>query len=251
MLLDKITSTSNEKIKKLVHLSKGNDISEDNLSLIESSKIIEIAHSLGLIHYLYLTKDNDLKDEIIKKYGVYEIGDNVSKKLSNLKTPPGSFALINKPTVQELTWNKSKYLFLDGIQNPGNYGMLLRNAVSFNYDGVLIFGNSCSHYSSKVYRSSMGANLIIPSYKVSLNDIKIAQHHGFTVVTTAISKPSDCEETPSKLILALGNESKGLSDPIINLGDMNYKIKINDFNSLNVVAAASIIMYNFFDLKND
>lgn len=251
MLLDKITSTSNEKIKKLVHLSKGKDISENSLSIIESSKIIQIAHSLGLIHYLYLAKDNDLKDEIIEKYGVYEISDNVSKKLSNLKTPPGSFALINKPTVEELTWNKPKYLLLDGVQNPGNYGMLLRNAVSFNFNGVLTFGNSCTHYSPKVYRSSMGANLIIPSYTVSLNDIKIAQHHGFKLITTAISKPSDCETTPSKLILALGNESKGLSDPVINLGNMNYKIKISDFNSLNVVAAAAIIMYNFFDLKND
>ncbi len=133
---------------------------------------------------------------------------------------------------------------MDQINDPGNLGTILRTAVAFNYDAVILSKSSVDLYNEKVVAASKGALFLIDAFYDDIS--KYAKGH--VVIASALDNAislSECKK-PHDFILVLGNESHGVSVELLDTADQIVKIDMNDsIDSLNVAVAAGILM-NYF-----
>ena len=139
--------------------------------------------------------------------------------------------------------NFNKILYLDHINDPGNMGTMIRTALAFNFDAVIISEDSVSIYNDKTLAACKGANYLIP---VFVDDIYKYKKDHIMIASTLSEKSinvNDLKLDNDKFILVLGNEARGISEGIKNNADIFVKIPISNIDSLNVSVAASILMY--------
>jgi len=144
-------------------------------------------------------------------------------------------------------------LLLDNISDPGNAGTLLRSALAFGFDAVLLTNNSVDPFNPKVVRSSVGAIFGFPIITATADEIlRFKRYDGFKLVVADIkgldlnSKKLNVKNY-SRIVLALGSEAKGVSEYILSKADIRIKINHEDkVDSLNVAVAGSIIMKEFY-----
>jgi TrmH family RNA methyltransferase len=140
-----------------------------------------------------------------------------------------------------------KILLLDGIQDPKNYGSLIRSALGFDF-GIISSADSCNIYHDEVIYSSKGyvfsANI---KDKCDLaEELKILKNLGYRIIGTILQKNDLAAYRPNvtdKIALVLGNEGHGLSSELRRHLDFNYLIPHSQIDSLNVAVAGSLLMY--------
>ena len=141
---------------------------------------------------------------------------------------------------------KEKLIFLDGVQDPGNVGTILRTALAFSYSGVILSNDCASIYSQKVISASKGSIFHLPIYEdVSLEELK---EMGYEIIVTALNNSIDYNEIKpnGKFVLVFGNEGQGVSENSLNLASKIVKIDISSkVESLNVAIAAGILMERY------
>ncbi|MDP8300001.1 MAG: RNA methyltransferase [Candidatus Tantalella remota] len=171
------------------------------------------------------------------------------EKLSSLRNSQGILAVVEKPATEEKIAG-DRLVLCDGVQDPGNLGALIRSAVAFGVDAILLTGETADMFNPKVVRASSGTMLEIPVFKVFSGDIDGLKGHGYKVLGGSID-PEGGSEDISKvkdvggpLIVCFGSEGKGLSKEILEKVDVFYNIPIDQkIESLNVTAAAAITLY--------
>ena len=124
------------------------------------------------------------------------------------------------------------FLYLDEINDPGNMGTLIRTALAFDYDQVVLSENCVSIYNEKVIAASKGAIFAIPVLKGNLKDYKETHQ----IIVSELSKNAE------KFVLVLGNEAHGVSAKTSKLADVQVIIPIKNIDSLNVSVAGGILM---------
>ena len=149
---------------------------------------------------------------------------------------------------------KPALIFLDGVQDPGNMGTIIRTCDAFNLDGIIIGPGSVDPYNPKVVRATMGSIFRVPLYisNDSLETIADLSQGGLNIFSTSLegSIPSYDIDYKEGFVLVIGNESNGVQDPIIKKSDKLIKIPMPGFaESLNAGVAASIIMYEAMKSK--
>ncbi|WGI36261.1 TrmH family RNA methyltransferase [Mesomycoplasma lagogenitalium] len=244
-----ISSLQNPKIKEYSKLLLKKYRDKFNLFIIENWKNIQEALKKNLVVEI-LTSDINFK--IDKSINVIYVEQHIIDKLSNTKNPQNIIAICKKMTYNfELG---KKVVVLDNIQDPGNLGTIIRNAVAFGFNSVIIKGVDL--YNEKVLRAAQGAifhiNIIQENeLKQFLEKIK-NQYYIFGTLVDHQSK--DIGEIKNlkdqKMIIIFGNEGNGISKELNYLIDQNIFIKIN-FESLNVASASAIILNYFKEIKND
>ena len=172
------------------------------------------------------------------------VTEKVMKYITELDTIPNMVGICNKIKEKELG---NKILVLDGIQDPGNLGTIIRSAVAFHTDTIVLGNNTVDLYNTKVLRASEGMifNINIIEKKLTefipkLKDMK------FQIVGTKVTNGKDIKELEKnkKICIIMGNEGNGISNEILNLCDDYIYIKMNNnCESLNVGVATSIILY--------
>ena len=146
-------------------------------------------------------------------------------------------------------------LALDGIQDPGNLGTIIRTADSANLKQIIVSKNTVDAYSPKVIRSTMGAiyrvHIIeVENLEVTLKDL---QKGGFKVVVTSLdTKNSIYDISYNKSIVVIGNEANGVSKEVQALADERVKIPmLGKTESLNAAVATGIMIYEYVRRKNE
>ena len=137
---------------------------------------------------------------------------------------------------------------LDRIQDPGNLGTIIRTADAFGVDGILISEGSVDGYNPKVVRATMGSifRVNILHIKKSLNILEELKNRGIKIYSTSLQGKNYIQEINFKIpsLLIIGNESKGVSDELLNMAHSLIKIPmVGKAESLNAAVASSIIMY--------
>ena len=152
-------------------------------------------------------------------------------------------AVCNKLESKELG---SRIIALDNIQDPGNLGTIIRSAVAFNFDTIVISNDSVDVYNSKVIRATQGmlfnVNIVVTDITSFLNDIKT----DYKIIGTDVvgGKSVSDFKNLKKFAIIVGNEGQGMSNDAKKLcSDFVYIPMSKDCESLNVGVAASIIMY--------
>lgn len=172
------------------------------------------------------------------------VESHVFKKLTTTKTSQGIVAVARPKKI--LNGRRIKFaLALQGIQDPGNLGSILRTAAAFDVDAVYLSPGTADAYSPKCLRGGMGAQFRVTIHEnVDLSSI-VDEFEG-TVVGASIAGGEDLNSldlTDSTLML-VGSEGAGLTDDILSKVDHCVSITLaKDVESLNVASATAILCY--------
>lgn len=235
-----VTSLENKEIKRITKLNSKKYRELEKEFIVEGEHLVEEAYKNGLLKKILLLENEDIKIDIEKLYVSYD----VMKKISNLDTPPRVIGICNLLKEKEIG---SKVLVLDGVQDPGNLGTIIRSSVAFNIDTIILSDDTVDIYNPKVIRSTQGMlfhiNIIRKDIKEEIIKLK---DKNYSIYTTNVTKGIDIKEVEksNQFVLIVGNEGNGVRKDISSLA--NYTICINtnkNVESLNVAVATSILLY--------
>ena len=210
--------------------------------LVEGNKIIsELPNSNFKIKEIFSTNPQNLD---FKDTRIHQITENELKKISFLQNPKDSVAVceLNKESKVE---DQNIQLVLDGIQDPGNLGTIIRLADWFGIEQIICSEDTVDFYNPKVVQASMGSFTRVNIVYCNLVDY-LSETENINIGTDMDGENIYTFEKPEKLNLILGNEGKGMRDETEKL--LHRKISIPRFGksqsteSLNVSMAAGIIL---------
>ena len=237
-----ILSKNNQKVKDACALKLKKVRQEKGLFLMEGIKNLDLALTHGKVKTIFTSIG---LPKIGKDIESYKVNDEVLRKLATSENPEGVVFVCEMLKPKKDRKDYHKIVYLDQINDPGNLGTILRTAVAFNYDTVVLSKGSVDLYNEKVIAASKGAIFLIDAF-VDEIDNYIKDHK--VVVTTLDEKSVFLNDAPKyeDVIIVLGNESHGVSSGIISKADVLVKIDMNDvIDSLNVAVAGGIIL-NYF-----
>ena len=234
-----IESINNEQIKEIRKLKDKKYRDESNLFLIEGDHLVKEAYKAGYLVKLILTED--IYDFDVEKLIVTDKVINSISELNNTKVIG-----VCKKISKELDLSKN-VVILDGVQDPGNLGTIIRSCVAFNINNLVLSNETVDLYNSKVIRSTQGMIFNINIIRDDLkNTIKLLKDNNYTIYGTNVINGIDIKDVKNteKYAIILGNEGNGISNEINALVDKNIYIKMNEkCESLNVAVSGSIILY--------
>lgn len=238
----KITSVNNPKIKEYLKLHTNKHQKTQQQYIVETEHLVEEAIKAGVVDVI-ITTDEDYDFEKI-----IHVSDNVMKKLSNLHSPSAYMAICH--LTQSMFDMNSNFLILDGVQDPGNVGTILRSALAFNIKNVIVSEDTANIYQHKVIQSSQGAIFSLNIKRSDLvEEIKKLKNEQYEIIGTALKDASVLTRNDHypKYALILGNEGQGMNANIKELCDELKYIEIANIDSLNVAISAGIMMYQLQD----
>lgn len=235
-----ITSIENKKIKNLKKLQIKKYRDDSDYFLIEGKHLVEEAYKLQLLHELILEENEEYSLDVQTTY----VTKPIINYLSEVEKPTNIIGVCKKNKEKEIG---NRVLMLDSIQDPGNLGTIIRSAVAFNIDTIILSLDTVDLYNSKVIRSCQGMmfnlNIIIRDLRTEIIELK---KKGYKIIGTKVTNGIDAKtlEKKDKLCIIMGNEGNGISKEIIDLCDNFIYIRMNNkCESLNVGVATSIILY--------
>ena len=173
------------------------------------------------------------------------VPEDVMASISPMASPQGALFLCRLPKKNAFE-AKPGMLLLDGIQDPGNLGTILRTADALDIPVALLEG-CADPYSHKVVRASMGAVLRCPVIQSDWNTVAAAcRTAGIPIGVTALSdRAKDLRECPmKKMAVVIGSEGQGVRKEILDHADAELIIPMNPHcESLNAAVAATIVMW--------
>ena len=173
------------------------------------------------------------------------VPEDVMASISPMEAPQGALFLCRLPEKAEFI-PKPGMLLLDGIQDPGNIGTILRTADALQISVVLLEG-CADPYSHKVVRSSMGAVFRTPVLQTTWQEAQTAcQAAGIPIAVTALTdRAEDIRRADiGKMAVVIGSEGKGVRQEILLGADRELIIPMNErCESLNAAIAAAIAMW--------
>ena len=176
---------------------------------------------------------------------VVRVPEDVMESISPMQTPQGALFLCRLPESKAFA-PKPGMLILDGIQDPGNLGTILRTADALDIPVALLEG-CADPYSHKVVRASMGAVLRNQPMQTSWEQLKNAcKEQQIPIGVTALTdRAKDLREADLKnMAVVIGSEGQGVRKEILECADAELIIPMNPrCESLNAAVAATIVMW--------
>lgn len=184
----------------------------------------------------------------------FEISPELADKISQSESGQGVFAVakkLDKTLCKDTIDVKGKYVVLDGLQDPGNVGTVIRTCDAVGASGVVLTGDCCDIYNPKVVRSAMGSmarvDMFIENdfYKVA----DIFQETGIANIASVIENGQDIRKAgfDRPCALYIGNEGSGMPKEHIDYCGEAVTISMQGrINSLNAAAAAAIMLWEMF-----
>ena len=234
------TSIENKKIKNIKKLYSKKYRDEFNEFLIEGEHLVQEAYKNGILKELILEDGIDFKLDIETSY----VTSNILKYLSELSNPCKIMGICKKIEEKEIG---NKILILDGVQDPGNLGTIIRSSVAFNIDTIILSKDTVDLYNSKVLRATQGMIFNINIIEKDLNSfIPVLKGNKYKIYGTKVNGGKSLKnvEKCEKFAIIMGNEGSGVKPNILNMCSDYIYIDMNSAcESLNVGVATSIILY--------
>ena len=246
-----IESPGNPNIKRVrALLEKNRTRDKENAFVIEGTRIFnetprELLREVYVSESFY--KNNPLSD--IEK--LFIVKDEIFRKLSDVRTPQGILAVVGRlGCTTEDVLSGGLVIMLEGLQDPGNLGTILRTGEAAGIAGVIMDENTADIYSPKVVRSTMGSIFRVPFIRVKSLPELIPQikQEGFTLYAAALkgSRSVDKIKFEKNSVIIIGNEGNGISAKLMELADHSVRIPMEGkVESLNAAVSASILMYRY------
>lgn len=251
-----ITSKDNEKIKFLKKLKKSKYRDQYAKFFVENATIIADAAKSGFVFESlfatknFIEKNREKFDAFLKSAGAseyYIIDEKVNESFSDLETAPGIAAIYAKPE-RKIDFT-APIVYLNGINDPGNLGTILRSALAFNLKNIVVDEYSADVFNYKTIQAARDAifkvNLEFDTELSLLSKIKQAMK----IFSTRLEESEDIGILKSEKLfcLVLGSETRGVDKKIRDMSSHFLKIEMGSgVESLNVASAAAIIFYEIY-----
>ena len=212
--MERITSRKNPLLEHIRRLDSGPYRRQCGAFLCDSPKLVDEALRHGVTVTCVVVSDGvALPEHLPEGVRCVSVPADVMASLSPQRTPQGMLAVCALPdTVPPAVLSPGRYIVLDGVQDPGNVGTVLRTADAFGCTAALLLPGCADLYSLKTLRASMGAVFRLPAYTVDV-----------------------------------GSEGRGLSDTVLALCDETLRIPMADHcESLNAAAAAAVLLWEAY-----
>ena len=252
-----ITSKDNEIVKEIKKLKEKKYRDLNSEYVVEGIKLVkEAIEEKADINKIVVCEDC-IDDGSIDQGLMYEIAKydciGVSKKvfetLTDVTTPQGILAVLKKSNKKEISYDEDIIIVLDGIQDPGNLGTILRTVDSTNLKQIILSEKCADPFNPKVVRSTMGAIFrvnIIESNNIldTLKDIKKSKYR---IVATSLETENTIYTVDYyKKVIVIGNEANGVSKEVLEIADEKVKIPmLGKTESLNAAVATGIMLYEY------
>lgn len=245
MMETRITSRKNpliQQVRQLVNSRKARE--EAGLFVADGRKLLEeaVRYYPGLDTVILSDGVEVALPETVKRIRVPE---EVMSYISPMETPQGALFLCRLPQPKDFA-GTAGMLLLDGIQDPGNLGTILRTADALDVPVVLLEG-CADPYNHKTVRASMGA--VFRAQPVQSNWAQVRQaclKAQIPIAVTALSDSAiDIRQTkPAAMAVVIGSEGRGVRPEILEQADAQLIIPMNAHcESLNAAVAATIVMW--------
>lgn len=246
---------SKNQIKFVYSFGKKKTRDEHHLFLAEGVKILRDILPYFEAEYIYATEDAYDEIQSLTKTNVEKVTVAEIEKMTQLQSAPKALALLRMPDykLDFSTLSKSLILALDGVQDPGNVGTILRIADWFGIKMVLCSPQTADIYNPKTVQATMGA---IARVSVSYVDLPstlqtLRNQYKMPIYGTFLDGKNMYEtELTSNGVIVMGNEGNGVTEEIDKISDHrlyipNYPVGMPTSESLNVSVATAIVCAEF------
>jgi TrmH family RNA methyltransferase len=234
---------NNSELKYIQSFAHKKHWAEESAFIVEGPKMVqELLRSNWTIKKIYATADW-IQGQGVLPAPVVEIDEIMLKRMSQMSSPHQVIALAEKQSfLKPLPYEQTLTVILDGIQDPGNLGTIIRTADWFGIQQILVTEDTAGFYNPKVVQSTMGSCFRVRVTSVNLEEVLAANK---LKVYGAVLDGHSIYETKiqSSGFIIIGNESKGISTALSKYITDPIKIpKFGNAESLNAAVAAGIIL---------
>ena len=248
-----ISSKDNPLIKLTKKLQQKKYRDETQLFLLEGERSVNEGLQAERITEVLLRESTAVKQSALimppfEAQHCHVVADKVFQGLAETDSPPPVIAIARQS--REEAWQRvikaKRLVYLDHLQDPGNVGTIIRSALAFSADGLLLSPGSADPYNAKSVRASCGAILHLPIVpEVSLDRLADLGQQGFRLVATEASASRAYYEYDftGRQIILIGSEAFGLTQELKEISSDAIKIPINERSeSLNAAISCAIIL---------
>ena len=231
----KLTSRDNPKVKHWTKLaSDGRYRRSKGRALIEGPHLVQAAKQAGVeIHALLVN------EKARPEVGAIILSERVFAGVVDAETPQGVAAEISIPVAKDA---EGDTVFLEGVQDPGNVGAIIRSAAAFGMKAVVLDSACADPWSPKALRAGMGGH-----FQLSVDGKFDLKAFKGTLACTVVRGGTPLGEIPSPVGWIFGGEGPGVSEAVTRLAKLRITIPMAPGSeSLNVAAAAAICLHATF-----
>jgi RNA methyltransferase, TrmH family len=241
---------SNNELKYIQSFAHKKHWAEESVFIVEGPKMLEELLASNWVIRKIIALPDWIQSQGALPAEVVEVDEIMLGRLSLLQSPNKVMAIVEKKQALEpLLYNGNSTLLLDGIQDPGNLGTIIRTADWFGIDQIVVSEDTAGLYNPKVIQSTMGSCFRVKMRSMELDTLleDNAKSKNKLPVYGALLKGKSMHEMkwePSNFIL-IGNESKGIRENLMPF--ISHPISIprtGEAESLNAAVATGIILAN-------
>ncbi|MCL2361783.1 MAG: RNA methyltransferase [Defluviitaleaceae bacterium] len=233
-----INSQTNFRVLQWAKLKEKAIRDKQKLFIVEGYHLVSEANKTAHLKEIITTEKSKSFD-----VPTYQVTQDVMEKLSSLATPTKLIGICRR---KEATLYGDSILLVDQIHHPGNLGTIIRSAVAFDVDTIVV-NNSVDVYNQKVIQASQGMIFHINVVKKPIAPLILElKAQDYQIIGTDVKECTSLRTIQSrkKRAVLLGNEGEGLGDELLNMCDVRVNIEMNErCESLNVGVAAGIVLY--------
>lgn len=257
-----ITSVTNKKVKHAAQLNRRAGLRrKEDVFTVEGIKLFmeapekciqEIYASESLIRSAVKNPAMAKLKEKLDRCGYETVLDEVFAKMSDTQTPQGILCIVRQFHYTLADMGKAKeeplYLVLEGLQDPGNLGTIMRAGEGAGVTGIIMGRDTVDIYNPKTIRSTMGSIYRVPFLYTEdlMQTVRELKRNGTAVYAAHLAGKKNYEQCSYKGAAAflIGNEGNGLTEALADTADTYVRIPMKgQAESLNAAVAASLLVY--------
>ena len=242
--MEHITSLKNPKVTAWKALKDRKGRRESGCFLVEGRKMVEEALASAFdVETVLVQEGMELPDGLTMP--VYELPAHVLAAVCDTKTPQGIAAVVR---MKEQSALGKHIVVLDGVQDPGNVGTIIRTADAAGLNGVLLSNQCADVFSPKVLRATMGSifRMNLRTTDDLPGELTKLREKGYSILSSQLDGTpfSERQGVAERFALIIGNEGNGVSEQVQQTATHRVRLPMRGgAESLNAAIAAAIMMY--------
>ncbi len=252
-MLETLSSDKNPLLKDVRKAVSRGSLTEDGFAVAESFHLLEEALSAGCeINAVIVAESvkNTVSTHVrgLKRTRIVSLRDGLFNDLASTETTQGVIALVRPPvwTLDQVLRGKSLVMILDGVQDPGNAGAIVRAAEAFGATGAAFLKGSANPHHPKTMRASAGSVFRLPIAVLPDEDLLLAALDQKRIALHAAmprgGKAPSTVDLTGRTAIVIGSEGRGVSPKLAERA-IGLQIPTSGVESLNAAVAAGVLLY--------